>query len=41
LIALKEIFARKNELDLSNEFKERLDKIQAGEKIEASYFKAN
>lgn len=41
LIALKEIFARKNELDLSNEFKERLDKIQAGETIESSYFKLN
>ena len=39
LIALKEIFARKNQLDLSNEFKERLEKIQAGESIETSYFK--
>lgn len=41
LIALKEIYARKDNLEMSNEFKERLDKVQAGEKIEASYFKNN
>ena len=39
LIALKEIYARKDDLEKSNEFKERLDKVQAGEKIESSYFK--
>ncbi|MCB0658557.1 MAG: tetratricopeptide repeat protein [Saprospiraceae bacterium] len=41
LIALKEIYARKNQLDMSNEFKERLDKIDAGETITSSYFKNN
>jgi tetratricopeptide (TPR) repeat protein len=38
LIALKEIYARKNEFDLSNEFKMRLDKLDAGETNEKSYF---
>ncbi len=38
LIALKEIFARKNDFEVSNEFKERLSKIEAGEKISESYF---
>ncbi len=38
LIALKEIFARKDQLDVSNEFKARLDKVQAGENNESSYF---
>jgi len=41
LIALKEIYARKNQLDMSNEFKERLDKIDAGGTISSSYFKKN
>jgi tetratricopeptide (TPR) repeat protein len=31
LIALKEIYARKDDLPLSNEFKTRIDKVQAGE----------
>ncbi|MCB9265676.1 MAG: hypothetical protein H6558_11660 [Lewinellaceae bacterium] len=39
LIALKEIYARKDDLEMSNEFKERLEKVQNGEAIEASYFK--
>ncbi len=38
LIALKEIYARKNQLDLSNEFKTRLEAVQAGGKNESSYF---
>ena len=38
LIALKEIFARKNDFDTSKVFKERLEKVQAGETIPASYF---
>lgn len=41
LIALKEIYARKDNLEMSNEFKERLDKVQAGEEIKVSYFKNN
>lgn len=39
LIALKEIYARKNELDLSQEFKKRLETVQDGGKNAASYFK--
>jgi len=39
LIALKEIYAKKNELDVSNEFKLRLEKVQNGETNEESYFK--
>jgi len=39
LIALKEIYARNNEFEVSNEFKARLEKIQAGETIDSSYFK--
>jgi len=39
LIALKEIYARQNDFDMSNVFKERLEKIEAGETIEESYFK--
>jgi tetratricopeptide (TPR) repeat protein len=38
LIALKEIFAKQNNLELSTEFKARLEKVQAGEKNEKSYF---
>lgn len=40
LIALKEIYARTNDLTLSNEFKTRLEAVQAGESVE-SYFKNN
>ncbi|MBP8943588.1 MAG: hypothetical protein KBG76_15410, partial [Saprospiraceae bacterium] len=39
LIALKEIYARKNEFDLSNEFKKRLEVLEAGGKNETSYNK--
>ncbi|PHK98767.1 hypothetical protein CGL56_09900 [Neolewinella marina] len=38
LIALKEIFARQDDYDASNEMKERIERVQAGEKIESSYF---
>lgn len=38
LIALKEIFARKDDLPTSTEFKNRLETIEAGGKIEAAYF---
>ena len=38
LIALKEIYARKDDLPISTIFKERLDKVQAGEKFDSSYF---
>lgn len=39
LIALKEIFARKDDIATSNEFKARLEKIDAGEAIKESFFK--
>lgn len=39
LIALKEIFARKNDLKTSNEFKARLQTVTDGGKNAASYFK--
>jgi tetratricopeptide (TPR) repeat protein len=38
LIALKEIFARKNDLTISGEFKKRLETIEAGGKIEKPFF---
>ncbi len=38
LIALKEIFARQNDFDMSNEMKRRLDVILDGGKNEDSYF---
>ncbi len=38
LIALKEIFARRDNFEASNEMKARLDRIEAGETIEDSYF---
>jgi hypothetical protein len=38
LIALKEIFAKKNDMKLSKEFKERLDTVQGGGKNAKSYF---
>lgn len=40
LIALKEIYARKSDYTMSNEFKARLEKVQAGETLE-SYFMKN
>jgi tetratricopeptide (TPR) repeat protein len=39
LIALKEIYARKDDLKMSNEFKTRLETVQGGGKNESSYFK--
>ena len=41
LIALKEIYARKDQLDVSNEFKNRLETVQGGGTVDGSYFKAN
>lgn len=38
LIALKEIFARKDDFEKSNEFKARLEKVQAGGKNDKPYF---
>lgn len=38
LIALKEIFARKDDLATSNEFKTRLENVQSGQSNESSYF---
>lgn len=38
LIALKEIYARKNDFETSGAFKERMAKVQAGEKNETPYF---
>jgi tetratricopeptide (TPR) repeat protein len=38
LYALKEIYARMNDFEMSNEFKDRLDKVQAGETLSGSYF---
>jgi hypothetical protein len=38
LIALKEIYAKKNDIEMSNEFKARLDKLEAGETNDDSYF---
>jgi thioredoxin-like negative regulator of GroEL len=39
LMALKEIFAKKGDLKMSKEFKDRLETIQGGGKVEKSYFK--
>lgn len=39
LIALKEIYARKNDLELSNEFKNRIERAQSHDKNPTSYFK--
>jgi tetratricopeptide (TPR) repeat protein len=41
LIALKEIYARQNDFETSNVFKDRLERVQAGEEITESYFKNN
>lgn len=41
LTALKEMYARMQEYDLSNEFKRRLEIVQGGGKVEGSYFEAN
>jgi hypothetical protein len=39
LIALREIFARKNDLEKSKEFKKRLETVQGGGKNASSFFK--
>ena len=39
LIALKEMYARNSEYEISGEFKTRIEKVQNKEKIEKSYFK--
>ncbi len=39
LIALKEIYARRDELEISNEFKTRLENVQNGGTNDSSYFK--
>ena len=39
LMALREIYARKDDIETSNEFKARMELIQAGETVEDSYFK--
>ncbi|GJM32543.1 MAG: hypothetical protein DHS20C18_15440 [Saprospiraceae bacterium] len=39
LIALKEIFARKDDLETSSEFKKRLENVQGGGTNETSYYK--
>jgi len=39
IIALSEIFARKDELELMKEFKSRLDTIKGGGKVSTPYFK--
>ncbi len=41
LIALKEIYARKNKMDISDEFGKRLDIVESGGTIESSYFSQN
>ena len=41
LIALREIYARKDNLEVSNIFKERLETVQSGGTNETSYFKTN
>jgi len=38
LIALKEIYARKDDLEMSNVFKERLDTLESGGEVNESYF---
>ena len=38
LIALKEIYARKDQVDISTEFNNRLNRVQSGESINTSYF---
>ncbi|MFK8164460.1 MAG: hypothetical protein AB8H12_18590, partial [Lewinella sp.] len=39
LIALKEMAARSDQYEVSNEFKARIETIQRGGKVEKSYYK--
>lgn len=41
LIALKEIYARKNEMEISDEFDKRLKAVENGDVISSSYFEGN
>lgn len=41
LIALKEIYARRNKMDVSDVFSKRLEKLEAGGTVESSYFENN
>lgn len=41
LIALREIFARQNDYELSKEFKNRYETVSGGGKVESSYFANN
>lgn len=41
LIALKEIYARKNQMDVSDEFDRRLELVEGGGTVENSYFETN
>jgi len=41
LIALKEIYARRNKMDISDEFDRRLKRVEEGHQVEGSYFEAN
>jgi len=38
LLALKEIYARKDDFEMSGVFKKRIEQLTAGEKLETSYF---
>jgi len=38
LLALKEIYARKDDFEMSGVFKKRIEQLNAGEKLESSYF---
>lgn len=38
LLALKEIYARKDDFEMSKVFKTRIEQLNAGEKLESSYF---
>ena len=41
LIALKEMYARDSQYEVSGEFKKRIETIQGGGKVDTSYFKEN
>lgn len=41
LIALKEIYARKNQMEISDMFGKRLEQVESGQTIESSYFEQN
>lgn len=41
LIALKEIYARKNKMDIADEFTRRLETVESGGTVNSSYFEQN